>query len=56
MNKEKLPPLKVKVNQVKPLIFGEEYESRIILDHAIFVYQPRVLKKKTVNIIICVSD
>lgn len=35
MNKEKLPPLKVKVNQVKPLIFGEEYESRMILDHAI---------------------
>ena len=35
MIKEKLPPLQVKVNQVKPLIFGEEYESRMILDHAI---------------------
>lgn len=35
MKKEKLPPLQVKVNRVKPLVFGEEYESRMILDHAI---------------------
>ena len=35
MEKEKLPPLKVEVNRVKPLVFGKEYESRMILDHVI---------------------
>ena len=35
MDKKKLPPLQVKVDRVKPLIFGEEYESRMILDHDI---------------------
>ena len=35
MQKKKLPPLCVDVANVKPLIFGEEYESRMILDHAI---------------------
>ena len=35
MDKKKLPPLQVKVNRVKPLIFGKEYESRMILDHVI---------------------
>lgn len=35
MEKKKLPPLQVDVKNVKPLVFGEEYESRMILDHAI---------------------
>lgn len=35
MDKKKLPPLQVKVDRVKPLIFGKEYESRMILDHVI---------------------
>ncbi|MBQ8214092.1 MAG: cupin domain-containing protein [Clostridia bacterium] len=35
MEKKKLPPLRVEVAKVKPLIFGEEYESRMILDHVI---------------------
>lgn len=35
MEKKKLPPLQVDVARVKPLLFGEEYESRMILDHAI---------------------
>ena len=35
MDKKKLPPLQVKVDRVKPFIFGEEYESRMILDHVI---------------------
>ena len=32
---EKLPPLLVDVKKVKPLVFGKEYESRMILDHVI---------------------
>ena len=32
MEKKKLPPLQVDVKQVKPLVFGKEYESRMILD------------------------
>ena len=35
MDEKKLPPLRVEVAKVKPLIFGEEYESRMILDHCI---------------------
>lgn len=35
MEKKKLPPLQVKVANVKPLVFGKEYESRMILDHVI---------------------
>ena len=35
MKKKKLPPLQVDVANVKPLLFGEEYESRMILDHVI---------------------
>ena len=35
MELKKLPPLQVDVNKVKPLLFGTEYESRMILDHAI---------------------
>ena len=35
MEKKKLPALQVDVNKVRPLLFGEEYESRMILDHAI---------------------
>ena len=35
MDKKKLPPLQVKVDRVKPLIFGKKYESRMILDHVI---------------------
>ena len=35
MEKKKLQPLKVEVCKVKPLVFGREYESRMILDHAI---------------------
>ena len=35
MDKKKLPPLQVKVDRVKPLIFGKEYESRMILAHVI---------------------
>lgn len=33
--KKKLDPLVVNVDKVKPLIFGKEYESRMILDHVI---------------------
>jgi len=35
MEKKKLPPLQVDVAKVKPLCFGESYESRMILDHVI---------------------
>ena len=35
MEKKQLAPLQVDVRRVKPLIFGKEYESRMILDHAI---------------------
>jgi mannose-6-phosphate isomerase-like protein (cupin superfamily) len=35
MEKKQLAPLQVDVSRVKPLIFGKEYESRMILDHAI---------------------
>lgn len=35
MKKKPLPPLQVEVKKVKPLIFGKEYESRMILDHVI---------------------
>lgn len=35
MKKKQLPPLQVDVKKVKPLIFGKEYESRMILDHVI---------------------
>ncbi|MBE5782281.1 MAG: cupin domain-containing protein [Clostridiales bacterium] len=35
MDKKKLPPLQVDVARVKPLVFGQEYESRMILDHQI---------------------
>ena len=35
MENKKLPPLQVDVAKVKPLLFGEEYESRMILDHVI---------------------
>ena len=35
MEKKKLSPLSVEVAKVKPLIFGKEYESRMILDHVI---------------------
>ncbi len=35
MEKKKLPPLLVDVDRVKPLVFGKEYESRMILDHVI---------------------
>lgn len=35
MEKKQLPPLSVEVAKVKPLIFGKEYESRMILDHVI---------------------
>ena len=35
MEKKQLAPLQVNVSRVKPLIFGKEYESRMILDHAI---------------------
>jgi mannose-6-phosphate isomerase-like protein (cupin superfamily) len=35
MEQKKLPPLQVEVAKVKPLLFGEEYESRMILDHVI---------------------
>ena len=35
MGKKQLSPLQVDVNRVKPLIFGKEYESRMILDHVI---------------------
>lgn len=35
MANKKLPPLSVDVKRVKPLIFGKEYESRMILDHQI---------------------
>lgn len=35
MENKKLPPLQVDVNNVKPLVFGKEYESRMILDHVI---------------------
>ena len=32
---KKLPPLVVDANKVKPLSFGEAYDSRMILDHEI---------------------
>ena len=32
---EKLNPLSVDVSKVKPLLFGDSYESRMILDHVI---------------------
>ncbi|MBQ2826446.1 MAG: cupin domain-containing protein [Clostridia bacterium] len=32
---EKLKPLSVAVDKVRPLLFGESYESRMILDHVI---------------------
>lgn len=32
---EKLEPVVVNVNKVKPLSFGESYDSRMILDHVI---------------------
>lgn len=32
---EKLNPLSVDVKKVKPLLFGDSYESRMILDHVI---------------------
>lgn len=35
MENKKLPPLSVDVSRVKPLVFGTEYESRMILDHVI---------------------
>ncbi len=35
MENKKLPALCVDVAKVKPLLFGESYESRMILDHAI---------------------
>ena len=35
MEKKPLSPLQVDVTRVKPLIFGKEYESRMILDHVI---------------------
>ena len=35
MEQKKLSPLQVEVAKVKPLLFGEEYESRMILDHVI---------------------
>ncbi len=35
MEKKQLSPLQVDVARVKPLIFGKEYESRMILDHVI---------------------
>lgn len=35
MEQKKLPPLQVDVANVKPLVFGKEYESRMILDHVI---------------------
>ena len=35
MEQKKLPPLQVEVAKVKPLLFGEEYEARMILDHVI---------------------
>ena len=35
MEKKQLSPLAVDVAKVKPLLFGTEYESRMILDHVI---------------------
>ena len=35
MDKKKLAPFQVEVGKVKPLIFGKEYESRMILDHVV---------------------
>ena len=35
MENKQLPPLVVDVENVKPLVFGKEYESRMILDHVI---------------------
>ena len=35
MEMKKLPALQVDVANVKPLVFGEDYESRMILDHVI---------------------
>lgn len=35
MEKKKLAPFYVEADKVKPLVFGKEYESRMILDHVI---------------------
>ena len=35
MEKKKLEPFYVETAKVKPLVFGKEYESRMILDHVI---------------------
>ena len=35
MEKKKLEPFFVEVEKVKPLNFGKEYESRMILDHVV---------------------
>ena len=35
MENKKLAPVQVDIARVKPLLFGEEYESRMILDHVI---------------------
>lgn len=35
MEKEKLQPFYVESAKVKPLLFGKEYESRMILDHVV---------------------
>ncbi len=35
MEKKKLVPFYVEADKVKPLVFGKEYESRMILDHVV---------------------
>lgn len=35
MEKKKLEPFYVETAKVKPLVFGKEYESRMILDHVV---------------------
>ena len=35
MEKKKLAPFYVEADKVKPLVFGKEYESRMILDHVV---------------------
>ena len=35
MDNKKLQPFEVEVAKVKPLVFGKEYESRMILDHVV---------------------
>ena len=35
MEKKKLAPFYMETSKVKPLVFGKEYESRMILDHVI---------------------